>query len=300
MTKALPITIIEYVGCRSKASRIAVGIGLFSVVTALKFFSGPEVVFSAIYLIPISFMTWFGSGVAGVLTSAASASSLLLINLADVHKYSHIAIPYWNASMDFGVFLIVVFILSEAKGLYRREKELSREDFATGVQNRRAFFETVTAEIVRTRRYGHPITIAYLDLDDFKQVNDRYGHRTGDLLLSVVAQVMQNSVREADLVARLGGDEFVLLFPETGAGGAQPVLETVQRNLRDAMATHRWPVTFSIGAVTFLSPLDSADEMIEMTDQVMYSAKQAGKNRVLQHVLGTGGRTGETGMSSCR
>ena len=106
--------------------------------------------------------------------------------------------------MDLGVFLIVIFILSEAKHLFRRERELSREDFLTGLLNSRAFAEKLTSEITRVRRYRHQITIAYIDLDNFKQVNDRYGHHAGDLLLCAVANVLRGSVREVDAVARLG------------------------------------------------------------------------------------------------
>ncbi len=195
------IVITEFFACKPRSLIAALGIALFAVVSAAKFASGPDFVFSAIYLIPIVFTTWCLSVWAGVVVAAASTFVLLLINLSEPHKYPHLVIPYWNAAMDLGVFLIVIFILSEAKHLFRRERELSREDFLTGLLNSRAFAEKLTSEITRVRRYRHQITIAYIDLDNFKQVNDRYGHHAGDLLLCAVANVLRGSVREVDAVA---------------------------------------------------------------------------------------------------
>lgn len=96
------------------------GISLFAIVSVLKFVSGPDVVFSAIYLIPIVFTTWCLSVSAGLVMAAASTLTLLSINLSETHKYVDLIVPYWNAGMDLGVFLIVIFILSEAKQLYHR------------------------------------------------------------------------------------------------------------------------------------------------------------------------------------
>jgi diguanylate cyclase (GGDEF)-like protein len=198
-----------------------------------------------------------------------------------------VLIPYWNAAMDLGVFLIVIFILSEAKHLYQRERELSREDFVTGLPNSRAFAEALTAEITRVRRYRRQITIVYIDLDDFKQVNDRYGHHTGDLLLSAVAATLRRSVREVDVVARLGGDEFALLLPETDAQAARLVMDKIKGALRQGATVpeYGYSVGFSAGAVTFEKPLESVELMIQYADRVMYSVKQNGKGRVVQQVV---------------
>ncbi|HTC77354.1 MAG TPA: diguanylate cyclase, partial [Terriglobales bacterium] len=97
------------------------------------------------------------------------------------------------------------------------EKELSRSDPLTGLPNRRAFYEVALAEADRARRYRHPLSLAYLDVDNFKQVNDDYGHDAGDELLVRVAEVLRRNLRNNDIVARLGGDEFAMLLPETPA-----------------------------------------------------------------------------------
>jgi diguanylate cyclase (GGDEF)-like protein len=189
--------------------------------------------------------------------------------------------------MDLGVFLIVVFLLAEAKHLYQRERELSHEDFLTGLKNSRAFAEALKTEIIRVRRYRHQITIVYLDLDDFKQVNDRYGHRAGDLLLSAVADVLRHNVRDVNVVVRLGGDEFALLLPETDADAARLILVNLGAALREAVGTSGFtcPVSFSAGAVTFPKPLDSIEQMIQHADRVMYAVKQNGKGQIVQEVV---------------
>jgi diguanylate cyclase (GGDEF)-like protein len=120
--------------------------------------------------------------------------------------------------------------------------------------------------------------LAYIDLDNFKTVNDTYGHLIGDSLLRLVADTIRNNIRTTDVLARLGGDEFVVLLPETDFEQSEIVINKVQTQLLDEMKKNNWPVTFSIGAVTFLTPPESVDEMIKKADNLMYSAKKNGKN----------------------
>jgi diguanylate cyclase (GGDEF)-like protein len=164
--------------------------------------------------------------------------------------------------------------------LYRREWELSRVDPLTGALNRRAFMEVLSEASKHSRRHSRPLTLACVDLDGFKRINDVLGHSTGDSVLKVVARTMQCTLREVDSVARLGGDEFAVLLPETGGENVCLVLERLHNALTEAMAASKWAVTFSIGAVTFRRPLASAADMISEADKVMYSAKAGGKNRV--------------------
>jgi diguanylate cyclase (GGDEF)-like protein len=109
-----------------------------------------------------------------------------------------------------------VLIISQLRSLYAQERNLSRTDTLTGIPNRRAFLESLEIEKNRARRYDHPLTLDYVDLDHFKQLNDTLGHNTGDELLRVVANAMKLDVRQVDVLARLGGDEFAVLLPETG------------------------------------------------------------------------------------
>ncbi|MBI1928984.1 GGDEF domain-containing protein [Candidatus Poribacteria bacterium] len=157
---------------------------------------------------------------------------------------------------------------------------MSRTDALTQVANRRLFYHLADMEISRARRNASPFTMAYLDLDNFKLMNDRFGHRIGDTLLCLVASTIQKNLRRSDTVARLGGDEFAILLPETGREAADEVLDRLRKLLLDLMSEKGWPVTLSVGAMTFIHPPDSVDEMIRSADDLMYSVKQSSKNMI--------------------
>ena len=156
----------------------------------------------------------------------------------------------------------------------------ARRDGLTGARNARAFYEVAEAEIARARRYTHPFSVAYLDLDDFKLVNDRLGHLAGDAVLRSVARALSGVVRSSDVVARLGGDEFVVLLPEASAAPARLATEKLRGALAEVVPAHGWRMTASIGVATFLVPPESVDELLAAVDRLMYRAKQAGKNGV--------------------
>lgn len=257
-------------------------LGQLALVAALDYASGTELNFSVFYLLPICFATWFLSSSLGVLTAFLSAALIVWLNaeLGAAHLVTMVA----NAITNLLIFVVLVFILGEVRALYDRERDSSRRDYLTSLPNARAFYELLTMEKNRARRFERPLTLAYIDLDNFKLMNDLYGHPEGDVLLATVAKAMQNSIRETDLIARLGGDEFVLLLPESTEEQARVVLEKLQTNLKQVMADNRWPVTFSVGAITFLNAPDSAEEMVQKADHLMYTVKQSGKNRVEQKV----------------
>jgi diguanylate cyclase (GGDEF)-like protein len=247
-------------------------------------FSGTEISFSIFYLLPVMLVTWYAGRTTGILIAVFGAVTWLVADLAAGHRYSHPAIPYWNMTVRLGFFLIVLFTLSRLKAAFKREKALSSVDSLTGAANSRVFRELSASEIDRSRRYGRPFTAAYIDLDDFKEVNDRFGHSAGDDLLRSVTEILRTNMRSTDIVARLGGDEFAVLFPETGAESAGTALEKIRILVSDSLREKGWPVTLSIGAVTFLSPPVSVDSMIRQVDELMYSAKHAGKNRIRHEV----------------
>jgi diguanylate cyclase (GGDEF)-like protein len=191
-----------------------------------------------------------------------------------------VLVRYWNVAVRLGYFVIVSLALSRLRIAFERERAFARLDPTTGIANGRAFAELAGAEIERARRYHHPLTIAYLDLDNFKTVNDRFGHGTGDRVLSTVGRTLQERARTTDIVARPGGDEFAILMPEAGADAAQALLTRIQSALAETMRQNGWPVTFSIGSVTFSAPPENVEKLIEKADALMYSVKSSGKNRI--------------------
>jgi diguanylate cyclase (GGDEF)-like protein/PAS domain S-box-containing protein len=160
------------------------------------------------------------------------------------------------------------------------EKNLSRIDFLTGIANRRGFYEAVEMEAKRSKRYKRPFTLAYLDVDNFKRINDLLGHDTGDLLLKRVAEQIRKVTRETDMVARLGGDEFAILFSEGGGDAAAAAISNLQAVLLKLVHDESWDVSFSIGVRTFRTPIESVESMIKATDELMYDVKRNGKNAV--------------------
>lgn len=241
--------------------------------------------FSVFFVLPISFLTWFVNRRAGLLASFASAGAILIMDLnSPLRKLDHQA-AYWNSLVWLAFFLLITFLVGHLKVLHARERELARIDDLTKVATRVAFYEFAEAELNRARRFRLPTTLAYVDLDSFKEVNDRSGHAAGDRVLVTVARHMRKSVRQTDLVARMGGDEFALILPNTGKDAALAVLDKLLKTLSRSMRQNYWPVTFSVGLVTFVNPPESVDWMVRRADEAMYSVKQAGKNHLRQEEI---------------
>jgi diguanylate cyclase (GGDEF)-like protein len=192
---------------------------------------------------------------------------------------------YWNDFMELLLFLLTALVVSALKGAFEREKAIAHTDHLTGLPNRRHYYEIVTAEMRRNHRYDEPFTVAYLDIDHFKNVNDTMGHAEGDKLLRQVATVIAAAIRETDTVARLGGDEFALLLPETAGDSALSVAAKVRQRLGSDVES-RWPVSFSMGLVTYLKSPATIDEVIGRADRLMYQVKDGSKDGLRREVVG--------------
>src|SRR6266487_1236022 len=190
-------------------------------------------------------------------------------------------LPHPGGAVRIDALVLVSEAVARLRLAHARERELARQDALTGGPNARAFYEVAGAEIARARRYIHPFSVAYLDLDDFKLVNDRLGHLAGDAVLRSVARALSGVLRSSDVVARLGGDEFVVLLPEAGAAPARLATEKLRGALADVVPAHGWRMTASIGVATFLVPPESVDQLLAAVDRLMYRAKQGGKNGVV-------------------
>jgi diguanylate cyclase (GGDEF)-like protein len=243
--------------------------------------------FSFFYLVPVAMTAWFVGPRAGTVFSVLGAAAGVLESVVE-NGFGNpgSVVIYANGLLLLGFFLLLSSLFSALRAALGREKAAARVDELTQISNRRAFWELAGAEIERMARYGGTFTVAYLDLDDFKEVNDRFGHETGDRVLVATAQAIRKSLRVNDIVARLGGDEFVVLLPQTEPRDVEAVLRKLEAQLAEAMQQGRWPVTASIGAATFEKPPASVEEMVELVDVLMYSAKSRGKGRLEKRVIG--------------
>ena len=161
---------------------------------------------------------------------------------------------------------------------------LSVTDSLTGLYNSKRFFDVIDAELNRARRYGRRLSLAFLDIDDFKSFNDTHGHLEGDRLLREVARVIRSECRENDLAFRYGGEEFTIILPETDVEHAVVVADRIRSRvaetllrLRDGATDGR---TVSVGVSAFTEDVSSIKDLIDRADKAMYRAKLAGKNQV--------------------
>lgn len=164
-----------------------------------------------------------------------------------------------------------------------RLKELSIRDELTGMFNRRHFNERMKQVLARANRYGHPVSIAIADLDDFKKINDGFSHAVGDRVLSTVGSLIRENIRDVDIPARFGGEEFVIAFPETAAEQAAALCERLRRKIEQFhwsdIADHL-TVTISMGLDSAFHP-ETGDQVLGAADKKLYAAKNGGKNRLV-------------------
>jgi diguanylate cyclase (GGDEF)-like protein len=197
----------------------------------------------------------------------------------------HPSLLYWDWGTVLFGFVVMVVALTELRKALDDAHFQSRKDTLTGLVNKGGFYQVVSAEIEVCRRYKRTLSIAYIDCDNFKTVNDRFGHHVGDDLLRVISKTMLRKLRSSDLPGRLGGDEFAVMLPETNAEACRMVVEMLQQRLLHEMKEHNWPVTFSIGIATFLRMPASIEDMIHQADKLMYAVKNTSKGAIKQEVF---------------
>ena len=261
---------------------IWIGVGIVSIglIGLFDYLTGNEIAFSLFYLVPIALATLALGRSAGLAISFVSALTLLAAEIAAGQNYSHPSVYVLNTLIRTLFYGVVAYLIGELQKSRKEEQLAARTDFTTGAINARYFNELLQMEINRIRRYPHPITLVYMDVDNFKLVNDLFGHRIGDEVLRFIVSELKSQLRSTDTIARLGGDEFVLLLPSTRQAEARLVVSKVYANLLEKMKQRNWPVTFSMGAVTCEFSPYSAEQLINIADEVMYEVKNSTKNDI--------------------
>ncbi len=274
---------------RSRLFWIITGTLLVMILGIVDYLTGNEFSFSLFYLIPITITAWYINLPMGIFISILSAITWLIADFYAGEDYSHPIIYFWNTLIRFGFFFVVTYLMSELRQTQKRIETLSRTDYITGLFNARHFHELLESELSRSKRYERSFTLVYLDLDNFKQVNDKFGHDEGDTLIRLIADNLKDLLRNTDIVARLGGDEFAILFPETGQQEAEVVMTKVYTHVQDQLRQKYPFLTFSAGAVTYIAMPNSSAETIKIADDLMYSVKNSTKNYI-RYSLYTSGR----------
>lgn len=264
-----------YLESKGKLFNFYIGLACSLVVIYLDVNDNQEYNFSFFFLFPISLTTWFSGRFLGILIALICSVSWVVDN----HNHYSLYLV-WNTFSTISVFVIISILVYKVRIMWEGERKQSRIDFLTGFLNTRAFQELLEYEISQLDRNGRPLTIAYIDLDNFKEINDRFGHIRGDELLKFIAASLTDSVRKTDLIARLGGDEFVIMLPGTNQEEAKVALHKIRGNLLNDLKVGHWPTTLSIGVVTCLRAPCSGEQLISLADNQMYEVKRDGKNSV--------------------
>lgn len=237
-----------------------------------------------LYIIPVLLVTWTEGLTWGIVFAVATTGYREAIAWVQMPADTPLVWRIANA----GAYVAVLGVaMAGLQTLRRSQAEMARlvmQDQLTNVLNARAFAERLGQELERNRRYPRPLALMYMDLDNFKVINDTHGHQTGDAVLRLVADAMRSSVRQADVVGRLGGDEFAVLMPETDAQLADAAARRLIASLRNVFQGTP-NVTASIGVVSCTATDASTDDLLRRADQAMYDAKKSGKDRVVQVAL---------------
>lgn len=263
---------------------IIVGIlGVFDFVT------GYRLSFAVFYFVPIVLATWYVGKHEGVAVAYLSFSLSVGAGLVNARGSLESQLSVlWNGLTPLALFLVIVSLLAKLHARLELEQRLARTDHLTGCLNTHAFMPMLQYHLDLAARDHQPITLAYLDLDDFKSINDTYGHSEGDRVLKIVSKIWLESSRRIDLVARLGGDEFCILFPNTDQHGAEQIIAKARKLLSATLLTERTNVTCSIGAVTFPASARDINVAVKAADMLMYEAKSRGKNSTVFSIFEAG------------
>lgn len=278
-------TSLVYLENQSRTKLIVLSVLLVLLLGAIDYLTGFELTFSLFYLLPIALISWGVGALAGLLASALSTLIWGFSNLLAGEMFSNVFIFAWNTVTRFLIFVIVSLLLSVLRRTLDEERRRARIDSLTGALNRRAFYELVNTRILFSRPTPPACTLIYLDLDNFKTVNDTFGHAAGDAVLVTVVDTIAQHLGPQDAVARLGGDEFIVLMMETGPQALAEAVTRLQDDLIATMKAQEWPITFSMGVVSFREPAASVGQMITLADQLMYGVKSGSKNAVAYAVF---------------
>ena len=255
----------------------------------IDYVTGPEIGLSLLYLIPVAVAGWYGGMTVAIFVGAAAGTAWLMADLAWRDSETAIAISMWNAFTRYVIYTsegVLLAMLHRDREKLRRlvahQSLLARTDAGTSLPNARAFMEMVEQEMQTARETGNPVCVAYLDLDNFKRINDTFGHAAGDEVLQSVASALKRSIRGHDVAARLGGDEFAVLLRGVEPDAARTVGERIAARIGEIAANYAGAALgVTLGVAHFRAVPDNAAALLRAADGAMYAGKSSGKGRVV-------------------
>ena len=212
--------------------------------------------------------------------SDSQAPTIAAILIAIIWSFVEAAIVWplfpWKAlALNIFTRSVTFTVIARVVAKLWKEREFGRRDMLTRLSNRAEFFEKFAIEQERSIRSGHPYSLLFLDIDNFKTLNDNLGHHTGDQALKDLADILQENSRRIDTVSRFGGDEFALLFPETDEQSCEVLAERIKRAAEQLFQKEGWRISLSTGHVTAIGKQLDVDEIMRLADTRMYAAKKS-------------------------
>lgn len=253
----------------------------------VQFGVGVNINIAPFYIFPLLFSSWYGSKKGGVFLAVFSVILLTIVevivseNSIDTFELILFATPYLIA------YPLSVVLITNFRTVHQVEIVAADTDKLTGAHSVRSFYAELAGEILRSKRYGHVFSLAYIDIDNFKKINDSRGHSEGDKLLKEVANCLRESLRATDIIARLGGDEYACLFPVTNQEEVKAAFDKASGLLKEKMKKHEWKVSFSVGVISFENTPNDIKKTIEIADRLMYSVKNNNKGNIAYQVYQT-------------
>lgn len=258
---------------------------LTGMVGLLDYASGYEISFFIFYALPIWIAAWYAGKRSGLVIALASFVIWTIADFCTGHPYSHPLIPYWNGLIRLVFFVFTALAVDDMKARLRLEELNADFDALTGILNGRGFRKKADILYPLIQRSAQSYGIAFIDVDNFKQVNDTKGHAEGDLILKKVAETMADCLRTSDMISRFGGDEFVVLLPRADLEGCRKAMEVFKARLDEMAQANGWPIGFSIGVGIFDGKKTDIEAAIQAADALMYDVKRGGKGNVLCRVI---------------
>ncbi len=272
--------LVEHINAVPKWSIAAICFAATAGIAALDKLTGPETTIGILYIMPVAFAAWCAGRTISYAVAVMAAicwygdSQALYPKDLDMFKFT------WNIAVYGGVFCFLSIGVRAVRLLVEDQRQLAFTDALTGLPNARCFRDRAALEVARSRRSNLPLTVIYLDCDNFKEINDSLGHSAGDEQLCRVARSLTASIRTTDMAARLGGDEFALLLCDCGSEAAKRVVAEVRANL-ERLNVDGQAMTLSMGVLTRAVPPDDLAVLIDSADELLYEAKRGGRNKAV-------------------
>ncbi|MEX2584265.1 MAG: GGDEF domain-containing protein [Gemmatimonadota bacterium] len=275
--------LLERLEGSSAATVVAASVLLVLLIALLDVAVGWRFELLALYAVPIAAAAWrlgwpAGSGVAALGATAAVAAGLLAGFPLDGPLQ-----PALRGVLFLVLFVTVALLAHALRHTRSSRQQLSVLDPLTSISTSDAFYEEAGRLVKMAVRYKRPVTLAYIGVDNFAALNERFGHQKGDEVLISIAQTLRQNLRDTDIVARLAGDEFGVCFPETSAESARRATANLRETLVEA--TDGWPIGFSIGAVSCERTACTLDAMLQRAEALMRAVKLAGRNDLRVEVM---------------